>query len=168
MIKYLIIDVDGTLTDGGVYYDNTGNEIKKFCTKDGTGIICAREAGIQLMVLTGRECLATNRRLSELGVEDIIQGVKNKAKWLSDWIKENDIKKDELGYIGDDINDISPMSMCGYIGCPSDAADEVKKISNYISEIKGGHGAVRDVIEHYLKENNLWEEIVFRAYGAGV
>ena len=71
MIKYIILDVDGTLTDSGVYYDSTGNELKKFSTKDGTGIICAREAGITVMVLTGRECAATVRRITELGVQEM-------------------------------------------------------------------------------------------------
>lgn len=164
-LHYLILDVDGTLTDGGIYYDNHGNEVKKFCTKDGTGFVIARAAGIKLVVMTGRECEATTRRMNELKVDFIFQGVKDKVEFLKSWIEENEIKRDELGYIGDDINDLTPMKMCGYIGCPADACEEVKKISNYVSTMKGGSGAVRDVIEHYLREQDIWNVMVQRAYG---
>lgn len=169
MLKFLILDVDGTLTDGGIYYDNHGNELKKFCTKDGSGFVIARVAGIKLIVMTGRECEATTRRMKELKVDYVFQGVKDKVEFLKSWIEENGIKKEELGYIGDDINDLSPMKMCGYIGCPVDACEEVKSISNYISPVLGGHGAARDVIEHYLKEQGLWDSMVQKCYGdAGV
>ena len=96
MLKYIILDVDGTLTDGGVYYDDTGNELKKFCTKDGTGIIAAQTAGIKIVVLTGRECKATARRLKELGVSELYQGVKNKVEWLKTWFDTNSIDKTRL------------------------------------------------------------------------
>ena len=167
-LHYLILDVDGTLTDGGIYYDDTGNELKKFCTKDGTGIVAARTAGIQIIVLTGRECGATTRRLRELGVTNLYQGIKDKVAWLTSWMDANKISRDELGYIGDDINDLGPMKLCGFIGCPADAAEEVKKIADYISPIAGGHGAARDVIEHILRESGLWNQIINRTFGAGV
>ena len=154
MIKYIILDVDGTLTDSGVYYDSTGNELKKFSTKDGTGIICAREAGITV--------------LTELGVTGLYQGVRDKAAWLETWMRDEKVEKSDVGYIGDDINDLAPMKYCGYIGCPADAAAEVKAAADYISPLPGGHGAVRDVIEHILRENGLWENVVNRAYGAGI
>lgn len=168
MVKYIVIDVDGTLTDGGIYYDDLDNEMKKFCTKDGTGIVCARTVGIQILVLTGRECAATTRRMAELHVDYIVQDVKNKAAWLKNWMRENRIGKNSVGYIGDDINDIGPMKLCGFIGCPADAAVEVKKIADYISTNAGGHGAVRDIIEYYLKEIGVWSEAVNKAYGTGV
>lgn len=163
-LHYLILDVDGTLTDGGIYYDNHGNELKKFSAKDGTGFVIARTAGIKLVVMTGRECEATTRRMKELKVDFIFQGVKDKVKFLESWIEENGVKRDELGYIGDDINDLKPMKMCGYIGCPSDACEEVKKISNYVSKVKGGAGAARDIIEHYLIEQKLWDDMVQKCY----
>lgn len=168
MIKYLILDVDGTLTDGGVYYDNEGNEWKKFCIKDGPGIIAARAVGIEFVVLTGRECTATTRRLSELGVDHILQNIKDKAKWVNQWMTENDISRDNVAYIGDDINDLAPMKLCGYVGCPADAVAEVKEIADYISPIMGGCGAVRDVIEHYLREFGVWNEAINKSYGAGI
>ena len=168
MIKYVILDVDGTLTDGGIYYDEHGNELKKFCTKDAAGIFIAKAAGIEVMVLTGRECAATTRRLTELGVKELHQNVKDKVSWMRLWMEQHGINKDQVGYIGDDLNDLQPMKLCGYIGCPADACSEVKKIADYVSSINGGYGAARDVIEHYLREANLWSDLVSKAYGAGV
>ena len=168
MIRYIVLDVDGTLTDGGIYYDSTGNELKKFCTKDGTGILCARAAGITVVVLTGRECPATVRRLTELGVTELYQGVRDKAAWLKAWMNEKGARKGDVGYIGDDVNDLAPMKCCGYIGCPADAAAEVKELADYVSPISGGHGAARDVIEHLLREAGRWADIVNSAYNAGI
>lgn len=168
MLKYIILDVDGTLTDGGVYYDNYNNEIKKFCTKDGAGIICAHVVGITVIVLTGRECNATTKRLGELGVTCLYQNVKDKMAWLKNWMSDHCVGKDDIGYIGDDVNDIGPMKICGFVGCPGDACVEVKEIANYVSTIKGGHGAARDIIEYYLREQGVWSEAVNKAYGGGV
>lgn len=168
MLKYFILDVDGTMTDGGIYYDEHNNEIKKFCTKDAAGIFTAQSAGIEVMVLTGRECVATSKRMAELGVKNLYQNVKNKESWINRWMEKNKIKKLEVGYIGDDLNDLQPMRLCGYIGCPADACQEVKSISDYISSVPGGHGAVREVIEHYLREQGVWETLVEKTYGMGV
>ena len=168
MIKYLILDVDGTLTDGGVYYDEHGNEIKKFNTKDGTGFVCARSVGIGIIVITGRICEATQRRMEELKAEKVFQDVKDKAAFLKKWMEENGVSKEQVGYIGDDLNDLAPMSLCGYVGCPADAAPEVKAVADYISPVKGGYGAVRDVIEAYLRSNGMWETVLKKTYGAGI
>lgn len=167
-IKYLVIDVDGTMTDGGLYYDENGNETKKFCTKDAAGFFAAHQVGMKIMVLTGRECKATTRRMTEMKAEYLCQNVKDKVNYLRNFMGENGIKKEEIGYIGDDLNDLPPMKLCGYVGCPEDACLEVKKIADYISPVKGGYGAVRDVIEHLLRENNLWNEAVSKVYGIGV
>lgn len=87
----------------------------------------ASAAGITIVVITGRECEATTRRLTELGVTDIYQNVKDKVAFLKQWIADNNLDKNEIAYIGDDINDLGAMKLCGYIGCPSDAAIEVKR-----------------------------------------
>lgn len=167
-LKYIVIDVDGTMTDAGIYYDDNGNELKKFCTKDAAGFFAAHKVGIKIMVLTGRECKATTRRMTEMKVEYLCQNVKNKVDYLKKFMEKNNIKKDEIGYIGDDLNDLPPMMLCGFIGCPIDACEEVKTIADYISCVRGGDGAVRDVIEHLLRESNEWEEAVADIYGTGV
>lgn len=167
LLKYLVIDVDGTMTDGGVYYDENENELKKFNTKDAAGFFAAKQVGIKTVILTGRECAATTRRMKELKVDYLFQNVKDKATFLVKFIQENRIKKAELGYIGDDLNDLPSMQLAGFIFCPSDACPEVKEIASYVSKKMGGYGAVRDCIEHYLRENGLWENAVNEVFGIG-
>lgn len=167
-IKYLIIDVDGTMTDAGIYYDEHGNELKKFCTKDAAGYAAAHEVGIKLMVLTGRECQATTRRMQEMKFDYIVQKIKDKATYLQNFMEQNHITSQELGYIGDDVNDLPPMKLCGFVGCPQDACEEVKLQADYISGIKGGYGAVRDVISVILKERGEWEDAISQIYGTGI
>lgn len=167
-LKIIVIDVDGTLTDAGVYYDDHGNEIKKFCTKDAAVFFAANAVGIRTMILTGRECAATTRRMQELKVDFLFQNVRDKTAFLRRFMLDNDIDKETLGYIGDDLNDLGPMKLAGFVGCPADSCEEVKRIANYISPVKGGHGAVRDVIEHVLRESGRWEYAISVAYGVGV
>ena len=119
-------------------------------------------------MLTGRECAATVRRLTELGVTELYQGVKDKAAWLRNRLRETGADRSGVAYIGDDINDLAPMKCCGYVGCPADAAAEVKALADYVSPVAGGHGAARDVIEHILREEGIWESTVNSAYGAGI
>lgn len=163
-IKLLVIDVDGTMTDAGIYYDENGNEQKKFCTKDAAGFFCAHAAGIEIMVLTGRECAATSRRMKEMKVEYLCQNVINKYDFLLDFIREHALKYEQIGYIGDDLNDLSPMTLAGFVGCPEDACDEIKAFSDYISSFKGGHGAVRDIISYLLKQRGQWEDAYMKVY----
>lgn len=167
-IKYLIIDVDGTMTDAGIYYDEHGNELKKFCTKDAAGFFAAQKAGIKLMVLTGRECQATTRRMQEMKFDYIVQNIKDKKSYVKDFMEKNGIAREEVGYIGDDLNDLSSMKLCGFVGCPEDACEEVKAHADYISEVKGGYGAVRDIISAVLKERGEWEKMISMLFGTGV
>lgn len=167
-IKYLVIDVDGTMTDAGIYYDDHGNELKKFCTKDGAGFFAAHYAGIKLMVLTGRECQATTRRMQEMKFDYIVQNIRDKASYLEDFMKQNGIRREEIGYIGDDLNDLPPMKLCGFAGCPADACEEVKAYADYVADVKGGSGAVRDVICAMMRARGDWEQAVSAVYGIGI
>ena len=167
-IRLIVIDVDGTMTDAGIYYDENGNELKKFCTKDAAGFFAAHSLGIKIMVLTGRECAATTRRMKEMKVEYLFQKVMKKSDFLKTFLIQHGIKKQEIVYIGDDLNDLPSMLLAGYIGCPADSCIEVKSIANYISSINGGDGAVRDIIEHILRETGQWEKAVADVYGVGV
>lgn len=167
-IKYLVIDVDGTMTDAGIYYDEHGNELKKFCTKDAAGFFAARRAGIQIMVLTGRECAATTRRMTEMKVDYLVQNCKDKVTYLTQFMQEHHIAGEELGYLGDDLNDLPSMMMCGFVGCPEDACAEVKDRADYVSTVRGGYGAVRDIVEHLLRDRGEWETTTAQIYGIGV
>ena len=167
-IKYLVIDVDGTMTDAGIYYDEHGNELKKFCTRDAAGVFAARQAGIRIMVLTGRECQATTRRMQEMKVDYLVQNIKDKVTYLKEFMSANNLTGEEMGYLGDDLNDLQSMMQCGFVGCPGDACLEVKEMADYISDVKGGHGAVRDIICFLLGQRGEWENIISEIYGTGI
>lgn len=167
-IKYLVIDVDGTMTDAGIYYDEHGNELKKFCTKDAAGFFAARQAGIKIMVLTGRECAATTRRMQEMKVDYLVQNIKDKLSYLNEFLKKENISYEEIGYLGDDLNDFAGMQKAGFAGCPEDACEEIKAICDYVSGIKSGQGAVRDIISYLLKKRGEWDKIVSEVYGIGI
>lgn len=163
-INTLVIDVDGTLTDGGIYYGEQGIEIKKFSTKDAAAFFACNVLGIKTIVLTGRECSATERRLTELKVSLIQQGIHNKSEWLNVYMKNNNISKKEVGYIGDDLNDYDSMKMCGFIGCPATACAEIKEIADYVSTNSGGNGAVREIVEYILRQRGEWETAISKVY----
>lgn len=167
-IKYWIIDVDGTMTDGGIYYDVQGNELKKFNTRDGIGLIMLYRLGMQAVVVTGRESKATERRMKELKVENLFQNVKNKVEFITKFMDEHQIKKEELAYIGDDLNDYYAMQLAGFKACPADACEEIKECVDYISDKKGGAGAVRDVICYYLKQKGEWDKCLQHVLDAGI
>ncbi len=168
MIKYIVIDVDGTMTDGGIYYDEHGNETKKFCTKDAASFFALRQLGIKIIVLTGRSCKATEKRMNELKVEYLHQDVKDKLSFLRGFMKRHKVNLEDIAYIGDDLNDLPPMSLAGFVGCPADSCNEIIEKADYVSSKNGGCGAVRDVVEHLLKKDNLWESAIQNVYGIGI
>ena len=119
--------------------------------------------------MTGRECAATMRRMQELrGGDYLFQNVKDKVLFLRQFMEENRIKKETIGYIGDDLNDLFPMKLTGFIACPADACREITEIANYVSPVKGGNGAVRDVIEYLLRRSGEWDQAVSEVYGIGM
>ena len=132
MIRLLVLDVDGTMTDGGVYYDSTGNELKKFAIKDGAGIVLARAAGMQVMICTGRECEAVRRRAQDLHIDYLFQNVHDKAAFLSRFMAEHSLTKQDVAYCGDDLNDLTAMALCGFVACPADAAGPVLGRADFI------------------------------------
>ena len=154
-IKYIVCDVDGTLTDGGVYYDSTGNEIKKFNIKDGAGFLIAKKNGFEFIILTGRKSLATERRMQELGVTHIYQNVIDKQSFLRKFVEDKHLNLSNFIYIGDDLIDLPCMNLIknagGAVACPSDAVNDVTLVSDYISNQEAGKGAVRNIIEWLLK-----------------
>jgi 3-deoxy-D-manno-octulosonate 8-phosphate phosphatase (KDO 8-P phosphatase) len=167
MIKSIIIDVDGTMTDGGIYYDDNGNEMKKFNTKDAAGFFTAKACGIQTVIITGRSSFATERRMKELHASVVEQGIVNKVEYIQQYMEKNHIQKKELAYIGDDLNDYSGMKLAGFVACPADAAWEIIQIADYVSEKNGGEGVVRDVITHILKKRGQWEQAIQQCYKMG-
>ena len=168
MIKLLILDVDGTLTDGGIYYDSTGNELKKFSVKDGAGLVALRRAGVQVMICTGRECEAVRRRAADLHLEYVYQNVGNKAAFLCDFFREHGLSREEVAYCGDDWNDLAAMALCGFVACPADADAAVKARADYVCPQKGGEGAVRGAAEEILRREGRLESAVQAAFGCAI
>ena len=165
MIRLLVLDVDGTMTDGGVYYDATGNELKKFAIKDGAGLVLARTAGIRVMICTGRD--ASSRAAisaAALKITDIYQDVGKKAAFLRDFMAENGYARDDVAYCGDDLNDLAAMALCGFVACPADAAPEVRARADYICPQRGGEGAVRGAVEKILRGDGRWNDAVKKAF----
>lgn len=152
MIKVLVMDVDGTLTDGKIYMGDSGEMMKAFNIKDGYGIHdMLPTEGITPVIITGRISKITENRCKELGITELYQGIHNKTGQLRDVLEKMNISFSDVAYIGDDMNDYSCMQQIkaegGIVGCPCDAVGEVKKVADFISEYPGGNGAVRDMIE---------------------
>ena len=157
MIRLLVLDVDGTMTDGGVYYDATGNEMKKFAIKDGAGLVLARTAGIRVMICTGRQSEAVRRRATDLKITDVYQNVGQKAVFLQAFMAENGYTRAQTAYCGDDLNDLAAMALC-----------EVKARADYICPQRGGEGAVRGAVEKILRSDGRWKAAVEKAFGAAL
>lgn len=149
----LFIDVDGTLTDGRLHIAATGELFKSFDVKDGYGIsVLGRMHNIVPVIITARSSEIVSRRASELNISEVYQGVKNKSSQMLSVLEKYGEVCSDSAYIGDDIPDIECMRLCGFTGCPADAADEVKAVSRYVCRKKGGHGAVREFIEWLIKQ----------------
>lgn len=153
--KLIILDVDGTLTDGGIYYGSDGTEYKRFCVQDGAGILAAEKAGVEFVIMTARESQPVLRRAMDLKIHHVYQNVLDKKEKLKELKAELNLSSENIAYFGDDRIDLEAMSLCSFVACPSNACKEVKEISSYISPCKGGHGAVRDILE-YMTEQKMF------------
>lgn len=154
MIKVLVMDVDGTLTDGKIYISSTGEVLKVFNVKDGLGINKLHNNGIIPVLITGRESDIVMKRANELKITDVYQGINDKLQILSKVAKQYNYNFSQFAYVGDDENDLKCMELCGISGCPADAINSVKEISDFISNHNGGDGAVREFIDYLLCMRN--------------
>ncbi len=155
-IRTFFFDVDGVLTDGTLIISSDGALLRTMHARDGMAMRIALDQGYQIVIITGGKSEGVVQRLRGLGVRNIHIGIHDKKAKLEELLYEFDWKKEEMLYVGDDINDYEIMQEMGLACCPSDAAEEIKRIADYISPIKGGRGCVRDVIEKVLKLNNHW------------
>ncbi|KAM3099440.1 KdsC family phosphatase [Phormidesmis sp. 146-35] len=149
-IKLLALDVDGVLTDGGLYYTETGEELKKFNVKDGLGIQRVMQAGIQVAIVSASASQATLYRAKRLGVEQVFVGVKDKLATLNALCQKLDLSLQQVAYMGDDLVDLGVMQA---VGCPltvADAMSENRAAAIYVTQKSGGQGAVREVCDALL------------------
>lgn len=148
-VKAVVLDVDGTLTDGGMYYSENGEELKKFNTKDAKGLELLRNSGIKVCIITAEDSPRVHSRMKKLKIneKDYFFGIKNKLPVLSKWCKENSISLSEVAYGGDDLGDLECIQNVGFPFCPADAIEVIKKNCLYISKKNAGHGAIREFID---------------------
>ncbi len=159
-IRLIISDVDGVLTDGRIIYAGDRSEVKEFNVRDGLAVKLAQRAGIVVALLTSRRSAALERRARELGVGELHQGAANK-------LEESERIAARLGftfaqtlYAGDDLPDLAPMKRAAISAAPGDAAPEVRHAATWKLTSRGGHGALREIVERLLRERGEWESIV--------
>lgn len=153
--KLILTDIDGVWTDGGMYYDQTGNEWKKFHTYDSAGVLFCHQHNIPVGIITGEETEIVKRRAEKLKVDYLFQNVSNKYEIVSKLSMELNIDFSEIAYIGDDLNDIDVLKNVGIAGVPSSAPDYIKVLATIKLEKKGGEGVFREFVERILKINKI-------------
>ena len=143
-IRAIALDIDGVLTDGGLYYDEEGRTTKKFNSRDGMGIVLLQKAGYKFAFISGESSASAMHRARKLNIEDVYLGIEDKAAALTGFVAKYQLSLDEVAYVGDDLNDIPSLKMAGIAVAVADADDEVKAVANIVTTRKGGDGAVRE------------------------
>jgi 3-deoxy-D-manno-octulosonate 8-phosphate phosphatase (KDO 8-P phosphatase) len=160
MIELLVLDVDGCLTDGAITYTQSADELKSFNVKDGLAIASWIKMGKKVAIITGRDSKIVQKRMSELKVTYIYQGIKDKKSKLEEILKKENLTYDMVAGIGDDLNDYHMLKAVGRSFTPADGVEDIKEIVDTVLKTSGGYGAVREMIEILLKENNLKKEFL--------
>jgi len=155
-ITTFIFDVDGVLTDGNIMVNTDGEMFRTMNIKDGYGLKVAVDRGYNVCVISGGSNEGVRVRLRNLGIKDIFLGISEKTEILEGYLTNNDLKAENVLYMGDDLPDLEIMKEIGLPTCPQDAVPEIKAISKYVSHKKGGKGCVRDVIEQVMKVQGKW------------
>ena len=159
-IKLFISDIDGVWTDGGMYYDETGNEWKKFNTSDSAGVLFLRLLNIHVAIITGENTKIVKRRAEKLKIDHLFMGVTNKLEVAKELCSSLNITLNEVAYIGDDINDIELLKAVVLSATPQNAPDYIKKLVHWVIPVNGGDGVFRAFVEKYLMEVNLLEQAI--------
>ena len=153
--KLVITDIDGVWTDGGMYYDQTGNEWKKFNTSDSAGVLFLNLLNIHFAIITGEETEIVKRRAEKLKVKHLYMGVKDKVDVAAALCEDLGISLNEVAYIGDDINDILLLEKVGISAAPANAPSYIKNKVDFVTKTKGGEGAFREFVECILEKDQL-------------
>jgi 3-deoxy-D-manno-octulosonate 8-phosphate phosphatase (KDO 8-P phosphatase) len=158
-IRMIIMDVDGTLTDGTLAVLADGEEVKSYHVRDGLGILLAHLVGFKTAIITGKTSRALEKRAERLGIDELHQGILDKKRVLEGILARHNLTADEVAYIGDDLGDLDVIKAVGLAAAVADAHPEVKKCCHFISQYNGGKGAVRELIEFVLGAQNKWSEV---------
>lgn len=161
MIELIVLDVDGTLTDGKIMYTSNGDEIKSFDVADGLAIaVWTKKFAKKAAIITGRKSALVERRAKELGISHLHQGIHNKDEVLENILKEEGLEWNQVAAIGDDLNDYKMLKKAGLSFTPANGTSYLKDFVNVVCENKGGEGAVREMMEYIFKEDDLEEDFV--------
>jgi 3-deoxy-D-manno-octulosonate 8-phosphate phosphatase (KDO 8-P phosphatase) len=161
-LQAIVIDVDGTLTDGSIWLGPRGEEFKRFDVRDGLGVIMALNAGLKVFLFSSRQSEATRRRGQELGVTEVVFAYPSKIQAFDDLLSRHHLGEDQVCYIGDDLTDLVPIKSTLLGVAVGDAHEDLKEAADLVCESRGGMGAVRETIELILRIRGVWEELVQR------
>jgi len=159
-IKLLLFDVDGVLTDGSIIVNGDGSESKQFNIRDGAAIVWAQRTGLLIGLLSARLADATSVRANQLGITIVVQGAGDKLAGYQQILADQGLTDDQVGYMGDDLQDLPVLRRAGFSAAPADAAAEVRAAVHWVSASGGGRGAVRECIEHLLRAQGTWRTAV--------
>lgn len=159
-IDWLLLDVDGVLTDGHIVYTDGGKEIKAFHVRDGTALKMWRRAGKKAGLLTGRRSNIVERRAQELEMSVVVQGCADKGQAFADLLQRLEVRPENVAFIGDDLVDLPVLDRCGLAVAVADGCPEVVQAAHYVTEAPGGRGAVREVVELVLRAQDSWQDLV--------
>ena len=159
-IKLLLVDCDGVLTDGRLWLTEDGDEQKSFNAHDGLGLSLLHRAGLKSGVITGRVSKAVTRRATELGIEFVRQGDHDKVAAFEQLLQQAGVAENEVAFVGDDLPDIPIMQRAEFAVAVADAVAETRSVAHYVTQARGGQGAVREVVELILKAQGRWNDLV--------
>lgn len=160
LLRLMVFDVDGVLTDGSLYLGDNGEEIKAFNTLDGQGLKFLQRDGIELAIITARDSKVVSHRAANLGIARVHQGIEDKLACFDKLRAELGLQWSECGYMGDDLPDLRILGRCGFAAAPANAAEALHGRVHYLSKARGGHGAVREVADHILRARGSMEKIL--------
>jgi 3-deoxy-D-manno-octulosonate 8-phosphate phosphatase (KDO 8-P phosphatase) len=163
-IKMLLLDVDGVLTDGRVIINDSGEETKAFDVRDGHGLKLLQRAGLEVGIITGRSSRVVAHRMSELGIELVYQGVKNKLEPFDEILERFQLSPQQVAYVGDDVVDLPILRRVGFAATVADACSDLFDLVDFVSSRPGGRGAVREICEMLLKAQGRWVELTRRYF----
>jgi 3-deoxy-D-manno-octulosonate 8-phosphate phosphatase (KDO 8-P phosphatase) len=165
-VKLMIFDVDGVLTDGGLMFTAEGDTMKSFNSMDGHGLKLLREAGVDTAIITGRKSGIVQVRAQELRITHLYQGVQDKRQAFDDLLKATGVAPDACGYMGDDWPDLGVMLKCGFAAAPANSHPEVLSRAHWVSRLRGGYGAARELCDTILRAQNRYDALLAAACGA--
>ena len=159
-VRLLLFDVDGVLTDGTILLHRDGTESKSFHIRDGAAIVWAQRAGLRIGLLSARTSEATEQRAAQLGIPLVVQGAADKLVAYEQILQNAALGDDEVAYMGDDLQDLPVLRRAGFSAAPADAPAEVRTLVHWVSSRPGGKGAARELIEHVLQTQGVWQTAV--------